>query len=115
MSGANFARPGANTRMTEKEDVERLVDALIECTGPIAQIVDHMVQAPDPMPPEDGMAVLRMLLGDALAPLAQRAAPAELRTATKLVHDAAHLIADEIFLVPHRQRRSRARRRRGGH
>jgi hypothetical protein len=101
--------------MTENEHVERLVDALIECTGPIAQIVDHMVQAPDPMPPEDGLTVLRMLLGDALAPLAQEAEPAALRTATKLVHDAARLIAEEIFLVPHRPRRSRARRRRGGH
>ena len=101
--------------MTENQDVERLVDALIECTGPIAQIVDHMVQAPDPMPPEDGLTVLRMLLGDALAPLGRRAAPHDLRTATKLVHDAAHLIAEEILLVPHAPRRGRTRRRRGGH
>ena len=98
--------------MTDNADVERLVDALLECTGPIAQIVDHMARAPDPMAPEDGMAVLRMLLGDALGPLA---GDAGVRAATRVVHRAAHLIAEEILLVPHPPRRGRIRRRRGGH
>jgi hypothetical protein len=98
--------------MTDNADVERLVDALLECTGPIAQIVDHMAQAPEPMAPEDGMAVLRMLLGDALAPLA---GDAGVGVATRVVHRAAHLIAEEILLVPHPPPRGRIRRRRGGH
>ena len=97
--------------MTSNHEIERLVDALLDCTGPIALIVDQMARAPDPLPPEDGMAVLRLMLVDALAPLGDSADRGDLETAAGVVHRAARMIAGELLVGRPRPRRFPRRRR----
>ena len=96
------------------KDIERVVDAVLACTAPVTQILDHMARAPEPMAPEQAAAVLRRLLCEALAPLATSAPRGELRVAARLLDAAADLIADEIVLVPHAPRRGGAGRPRRG-
>ena len=96
------------------KDIERVVDAVLACTGPVTQILDHMARAPEPMAPARAAEVLRGLLCDALQPLATEAPRAELRVAARLLDAAAGLIADEILLVPHAPLRAPAGRPRRG-
>jgi hypothetical protein len=92
---------------TSDRDVERVAGALLSCTGPVTQILDHMARAPEPMSPQRAVEVLRGLLCTALAPLAATATREELRSAARLIDAAAELIADEILLVPHAPRQTR--------
>ena len=96
------------------KDIERVVDAVLACTAPVTQILDHMARAPEPMAPERAAGVVRGLLSDALRPLAGTAPREELRVAARLLDAAAELIADEIVLVPHARRRGGAGRPRRG-
>ncbi len=96
------------------KDIERVVDAVLACTGPVTQILDHMARAPEPLEPQRAATVLRGLLCDALHPLATTAPREELRVAARLLDAAADLIVDEILLVPHAPRRLPAVRPRRG-
>ena len=83
------------------KDIERVVDAVLACTGPVTQILDHMARSPQPLAPERAAGILRGLLCDALHPLAVDAPREELRVAARLLDAAADLIVGEIMLVPH--------------
>ena len=96
------------------KDIERVVDAVLACTGPVTQILDHMAGAPEPVSPGRAAGLLRGLLRDALEPLATAAPRDELRVAARLLDAAADLIVDEILLVPHGPRRVPAGRGRRG-
>jgi hypothetical protein len=96
------------------KDLERVVDAVLACTGPVTQILDHMARAPQPLAPERAAEVLRGLLCGALHPLAVDAPREELRVAARLLDAAADLIAGEIMLVRHTPRRMPAARPRRG-
>jgi hypothetical protein len=96
------------------KDIERLVDAVLACAGPVTQILDHMARAPGPAAPERAAEVLRGLLCGALQPLAASAPREELRVAARMLDAAADLIVDDILLVPHPPRRGRAGRPRRG-
>jgi hypothetical protein len=98
---------------TSSQDVERVVDALLACTAPITQILDHMARAPEPPPPDSAAEVLRELLSGTLQPLAATATSEELRATVRLVGAAADMIVSEILLVPHTAGRRRADMRRG--
>src|SRR5688500_18816730 len=96
------------------KDIERVVDAVLACTAPMTQILDHMARAPEPMAPQRAATMLRGLLCDALHPLATAAPREELRVAARLLGAAADLIADEILPVPHAPQRLPASRPRRG-
>src|SRR6188768_3864042 len=67
--GANFPAPRAIPSMSETtKDLERVVDAVLACTGPVTQILDHMARSPQPLAPERAAEVLRGLLCGALHP-----------------------------------------------
>jgi hypothetical protein len=117
------------TPPTRPADVSSLVDALLECTAPITQILDHMVRAPDAKDTDAAVAALREVLADVLAPFATVLAARDLRTATAILEAVAPMICEEVMLVPHapaatprrdprdahrrQRRRPTARRRRG--
>src|SRR5918994_7493961 len=96
------------------KDIERVVDAVLACAGPVTQILDHMARAPGPPAPDRAAEVLRGLLCEALHPLATSAPREELRVAARLLDAAADLIADDILLVRRPPRRPRAGRPRRG-
>ena len=91
-----------------------VVDAVLACTGPVTQILDHMARAPEPPAPGQAAVLLRGVLCDALGPLGTAAPRDELRVAARLLDAAAGLIVDEIVLVPHAPRRIPAGRGRRG-
>jgi len=95
------------------KDLERVVDAVLACTGPVTQILDHMARASRPPAPERAAEVLRGLLCGALHPLATSSPREELRVTARLLDAAADLIAEEILLVPHAAGRPPRRQRRG--
>ena len=100
------------------KDVERVVDAVLACTGPVTQILDHMARSPQPRSPQRAAEILRGLLCDALQPLAATAPREELRVTARLIDAAADLIVDGILLVPHtppREHLGSHRRSRSGH
>ena len=113
--GANFPAPRPIPSMSETtKDLERVVDAVLACTGPVTQILDHMARSPQPLAPERAAEVLRGLLCGALHPLTVDAPREELRVAARLLDAAADLIVGEIMLVPHAPRRpAQVRPRRG--
>jgi hypothetical protein len=114
------------TPPTKPAEVASFVDAMLECTAPITQILDHMVRAPDATDVDAAVPILRHLLADVLAPLGTVLAPRDLRTATAILEAAAPMICEDVLLVPHpperpprrdpraaHRARSRQRRRRG--
>jgi hypothetical protein len=96
------------------KDIERVVDAVLACTGPVTQILDHMACSPQPLAPERAAGILRGLLCDALQPLAVDTPREELRVTARMLGAAADLIAGEIVLVPHARPRAPAPRPRRG-
>src|SRR5947208_268678 len=70
----------AMTRHTQPSGVGELVDAMLEFTAPIAQILDHMARAPGRPEPGENLEILRGLLCDVLEPLATVLAARDLRT-----------------------------------
>ena len=98
--------------------VEELVNALTQSYGQIALILAHMMdnRSDDPdAPPFD--AVLRRLLGDVLARLADDHSIGDVATAAQMVQAATGVIAEDIYLVDmdkmNRPERRAARRFRG--
>ena len=113
--GANFPAPRPIPSMSDTtKDLERVVDAVLACTGPVTQILDHMARSPEPLAPERAAGILRGLLCDALHPLAVDAPRGELRVTARLLDAAADLIVGEIMLVPHARPRAPAPRPRRG-
>jgi hypothetical protein len=108
------------TPSTRPADVSSLVDALLECTAPITQILDHMARSPNAPDVPAAVATLRTVLEGVLAPLEETVPPADLLRAAEIVDLVTDAIVAEILLVPHpgrenggpRRRRSRGRRRR---
>ena len=103
-------------RPDEPEALTELVGAVLECTAPVALIIDHMARAEAPPDVPPAPAVLRSLLCDVLAPLETMLGADDLRTTTAVLQAAVPLIVDNLLLVPHdvppAQTRPRTRRRR---
>ena len=95
--------------------VPDFVQAILEVTAPITQMLDHMMRSPDDPDIHDVVVVMKRLLEDVLTPLED---DADLAGATRLVDAAATLVIENIYSVPHpnrQQRRSASRKRRRGH
>ncbi len=91
--------------------VTDFVQAILEITAPITQMLDHMMRAPGQPDIRDVVETMKRVLEDVLAPLGE---DADLRAATRLVDAAATIVLDEVYAVPHpnrRERRRTARRR----
>jgi hypothetical protein len=93
-----------------------LVGAVLECTAPVALIIDHMARAKAPAGVPPATDVLRSLLRDVLAPLETMLGEDDLRTTTAVLQAAVPLIVENLLLGPHdvspSRPRSRTRRRR---
>jgi hypothetical protein len=100
----------------------RLAWAVLECTAPITQILDHMARSPNAPDVQAAVATLRTVLEGVLAPLEETVPPADLLRTAEIVDLVTDAIVAEILLVPHpgrtngatRRRRSRGKRRRPG-
>jgi hypothetical protein len=85
----------------EREALAELVGAVLECTAPVALIIDHMARAKAPAGVPPATDVLRSLLRDVLAPLETMLDADDLRTTTAVLQAAVPLIVDNLLLVPH--------------
>jgi hypothetical protein len=72
----------------------QLVDALLESTAPVTQILDDVDLSYEPPDPDD----MRRLLGSVLAPLEQLYAPRDLLTATAVLEAVAPMILETTLL-----------------
>ena len=103
--------------------VDHLVDAVLQSFGQIAALVEHMAEfaasnagsGAEPVP-----VVLRRLLVEVLAPMADAGDDAAIRTAAQMLCAATATVGAELYLVPPAAaaacaRRRPARRARGGH
>ena len=103
-------------RRDEPEALTELVGAVLECTAPVALIIDHMARAKAPAGVPPATDVLRSLLRDVLTPLETMLGTDDLRTTTAVLQAAVPLIVDNLLLVPHdmpaARPRPRTRRRR---
>ena len=79
-------------------NVTEFVDAVLECTAPITQALDHMLRAPGDPGIDAVLATLRTLLCDVLSPLATHD---DLRAATAVLEATTPLIIENLFMVPH--------------
>jgi hypothetical protein len=108
------------TQHVEGAAATRLAWAVLECTAPITQILDHMARAPGAPDIESAVATLREVMEGVLAPLEEEVAAADLLRAAEIVDLVTDAIVAEILLVPHpgrtngTRRRQRGRRRRPG-
>lgn len=94
--------------MSETTD---LVQAIMEVTAPITQMLDHMMRAPGKPDIDDVVQTMKRLLEDVLEPLE---AEHDLQPVTAALYAADALIGENIFFVPHpnrRERRAAGRRR----
>jgi hypothetical protein len=101
---------------TDAPEAARLAGALLECTAPVTQILDHMARAPDAPDLDAALRTLRVLLESALASLEDRVPSGDLRRAAEIVDLATDAILAEILMVPHANApscRTGPRRRRG--
>jgi hypothetical protein len=93
--------------------VRDFVQAILEVTAPVTQMLDHMMRSPDEPDIHDVVMVMKRVLEDVLAPLED---DADLVAATRLVEAAATLVIENVLSVPHPEpRAARRRRRRRGH
>jgi hypothetical protein len=95
--------------------VRDFVQAILEVTAPITQMLDQMMRAPDEPDIHDVVMVMKRLLEDVLTPLE---GDADLTEATRLVDAAATLVIENLYALPQPerpQRRGTSRRRRRGH
>ena len=111
--------------MPERTDgaaATRLAWAVLECTAPITQILDHMARSPNAPDVQAAVATLRTVLEDVLAPLEETVPAADLLRAAEIVDLVTDAIVADILLVPHpghtngeaRRRRLRGQARRPG-
>jgi hypothetical protein len=87
-------------RDAEPSAVAPLAEALLECTAPMTQILDHMARAPEAVSVEAAVERLRALLESVLEPLEDTVPARDLASAAAVVERATDLIAGEILLVP---------------
>ena len=88
--------------MTEAESTSPLdwfVDALLQSTGQLMLIVDHMSRYPSDDAEPSFDAILRELLADALEPAYRERDPADFASAAAVMVEARSAIADELVLV----------------
>ncbi|HEX6115944.1 MAG TPA: hypothetical protein VFY99_02520 [Solirubrobacterales bacterium] len=85
-------------------DIDELADALLEATGQLCHIADHMVSAaeaglsaPDAPPPSE---VLRKLLAETLANARPGFAKVDVRRTAVVLRRTVRTIEREIYLVP---------------
>jgi hypothetical protein len=107
---------------TEGAAATRLASAVLECTAPITQILDHMARSPNAPDVQAAVATLRTVLEGVLAPLEETVPAADLLRAAEIIDLVTDAIVAEILLVPHpgstnggtRRKRCRGKRRRPG-
>jgi hypothetical protein len=90
------------------EPITDLVQAILEVTAPITQMLDHMMRAPGEPDINDVVKRMKHLLEDVLAPLETHD---DVRGATAVLEAAMPLILENIFYVPHPNRAERRSRR----
>ena len=91
--------------MSDSTPIPDLVQAILEVTAPVTQMLDRMMRAPGEPDIEDVVMTMKRLLEDVLAPLASRD---DVHTATDALNDAMPLILEGIYLHPHPNRRERS-------
>lgn len=86
-----------------RTDIDDFVNALLEATGQLSQIAEHMVayseaglSSPDALPPAE---VLRSLLAETLAVARPGFAPVDVRRAALVLKRTVRTIEREIYLV----------------
>ncbi len=80
--------------------LDRFVSSLLQSTGQLMLIVDHMARYPNTAPDAEAFDdVLHRLLRDTLAEALDGHDPAALAAAAALLADARKAIGDDIFLV----------------
>jgi hypothetical protein len=76
--------------------IAQLVDALLESTAPVNQILDEVSYAPVPPDPDE----LRALLSEALAPLDLLLSPRDLLITTAVLEAVAPRLLESAMLLP---------------
>jgi hypothetical protein len=84
--------------MSDSPQVRDLVQAILEITAPITQMLDHMARSPTQPETDEIVATMKRLLEDVLAPLAGHA---DVDATTALLVQAEDLIFENIHFVPH--------------
>ena len=101
--GANWRTPGPQPGMTEidaSNPLDSFINSLLQSTGQLMLIVDHMARHPNEEPDAEGFDdVLRHLLRGTLEDALGGRDPADLAGAAALLADTRELIAAEIFLA----------------
>jgi hypothetical protein len=88
--------------MTHTESTKPLdwfVDSLLQTSGQLMLIVDHMARHASDAAPKSIDETLRELLSSVLESELQGRDPSEFATAASLLAEVRHLIGDELFLV----------------
>lgn len=93
--------------MSDSPQVRDLVQAILEVTAPVTQMLDHMARSPGQPDTDEIVAKMKQLLEDVLAPLAGHT---DVAAATALLVQAEELIFENIHLVPHQARAAPRRR-----
>ena len=76
--------------------LSEFVEAVLECTAPVTQILDEVSFTPYPPDADE----LRDLLSSMLKPLEALLAPRDLLTATAVLEAATPRLAESLLLVP---------------
>jgi hypothetical protein len=83
----------------QPDPLDMLVDALLQSYGQLALVVEHMLRSSaegaEPVPE-----ILRRLLREVLAPLAERRGETDVALTAELVAAATDFIGAELYLVP---------------
>ena len=100
-----------------RKPLQAFVDSLLQSTGQLMVIVDHMQRYPSDSAERSIDEALRTLLADVLEIKLERRRPAEFAAAASLIDSAREAIGGEILLAEPGPAPNRAarRRRRGGH
>jgi hypothetical protein len=81
--------------------VARLVDALLGCTAPLSQFLDHMARSPNAPDIDAAVAQLRSLVEQVIAPLEELVPRGDLVTAAEIIERATDEIVTQMLIVPH--------------
>jgi hypothetical protein len=86
--------------MTARHDdpLDLLVDAILQSYGQLALVIEHMLRTRSSREPLD--VVLRGVLRDVLAPVAERHGDIDLAVAAEVLTRATDTIGTELYLVP---------------
>ena len=87
--------------MSDSTPIPDLVQAILEVTAPITQMLDHMLRAPEQPDIKDVVKTIKRVLEDILEPLGPRD---DLHAATDILNDAIPLILEGVYVDPHRNR-----------